>query len=456
MLVLIVLVSSTSSFSSASTRELRMCSTGFTNEMVTYTSPDRASVNSIKGERALLTASKTSMSAHDGTRRLDFFVFRKDLCNSFPLFEDSCNHHLHRSPSEVHVICIYSEDCILPCLFPPSSEEVFFQWYKQGTLIYSFLEDEDESVYSSISVFTDEVSHGNASLLLHVSNIKSRGRYKCVVNTTKSVQESYIIVKVEAPIHGIAIEVSLTEHLQCSSHGVYPAPLLKWSTEPSIASNSLQAVTRIRATNNLYSIESTVKKMYTNSNLTYICSITSKYSLQSWRASLLQTEMSVNYGEKLVIPCMAPKNLKNLTLTWTFISQNKRTDVLTYFSQTQRIKNHWDDRAELDLNKALMGDGSLYLNNLGSKHSGTYTCTYTGSQVKHIVQTLVSQTGNSGSKLWMVAITVAITVAALILLCVIFYIYRKYKGNSVEELQAEIKPLANHKKGESSAGKSLQ
>ncbi|XP_060752100.1 CD276 antigen homolog isoform X5 [Tachysurus vachellii] len=386
MLVLIVLVSSTSSFSSASTRELRMCSTGFTNEMVTYTSPDRASVNSIKGERALLTASKTSMSAHDGTRRLDFFVFRKDLCNSFPLFEDSCNHHLHRSPSEVHVICIYSEDCILPCLFPPSSEEVFFQWYKQGTLIYSFLEDEDESVYSSISVFTDEVSHGNASLLLHVSNIKSRGRYKCVVNTTKSVQESYIIVKVE--------------------------------------------------------------------------------------------EMSVNYGEKLVIPCMAPKNLKNLTLTWTFISQNKRTDVLTYFSQTQRIKNHWDDRAELDLNKALMGDGSLYLNNLGSKHSGTYTCTYTGSQVKHIVQTLVSQTGNSGSKLWMVAITVAITVAALILLCVIFYIYRKYKGkskdswqdhnqqdaemqtmhegNSVEELQAEIKPLANHKKGESSAGKSLQ
>ncbi|KAK2823358.1 hypothetical protein Q7C36_019958 [Tachysurus vachellii] len=218
--------------------------------------------------------------------------------------------------------------------------------------------------------------------------------------------------------------------------------------------------------------------MYTNSNLTYICSITSKYSLQSWRASLLQTEMSVNYGEKLVIPCMAPKNLKNLTLTWTFISQNKRTDVLTYFSQTQRIKNHWDDRAELDLNKALMGDGSLYLNNLGSKHSGTYTCTYTGSQVKHIVQTLVSQTGNSGSKLWMVAITVAITVAALILLCVIFYIYRKYKGkskdswqdhnqqdaemqtmhegNSVEELQAEIKPLANHKKGESSAGKSLQ
>lgn len=105
--------------------------------------------------------------------------------------------------------------------------------------------------------------------------------------------------------------------------------------------------------------------------------------------------MSVHYGEKLVIPCMAPKNLKNLTLTWTFISQNKQTDILTYFSQTKRIKNHWDDRAELDLNKALMGDGSLYLNNLGSKHSGTYTCTFTGSQVKHIVQTLVNTSAST-------------------------------------------------------------
>lgn len=82
-------------------------------------------------------------------------------------------------------------------------------------------------------------------------------------------------------------------------------------------------------------------------------------------------------------------NLKNLTLTWSFISRNTNTDILTYYSQTQRIKNHWDDQAELDLNKTLMGDGSLYLNNICSKHSGTYTCTLTGYQAKHIVQTLV-------------------------------------------------------------------
>ncbi|XP_017343849.1 uncharacterized protein hhla2a.1 isoform X2 [Ictalurus punctatus] len=373
---------------------------------------------------------------------------------------------------DAHVTCIYSENCILPCSFPPSTEEVVFQWYKQGTLIYSFLEDEDESHNSNISVFTDEVSHGNASLLLEDSSIKSRGRYKCVVNTTKAVQESDVIVKVEAPIKGIAIRVSPTENVQCSSHGVYPAPLLKWSTVPSFAPTSLQAVTRISAdSNDLYSIESTLKKMSTNSNLTYICRITSKYSSQSWRASLLQTEMAVNYGQPLVIPCMAPKNLKNLTINWTFISMNMHTDILTYYSRTHRVKNHWDDQAELDLNKTLMGDGSLYLNNLESKHSGTYTCTFTGSQVKYIVQTLVkigaskavSQTGNSGSKLWVLAIIVA----ALVLLCVIFYIYRKCKGKSkhsgqdhqqdtemqamhegnlVDELPAENKPLAEHNK----------
>lgn len=98
---------------------------------------------------------------------------------------------------DAHVICIYSEDCILPCTFPPSAEDVVFQWYKQGMLLYSFVEDEGKTVKSNISVFTDEVSQGNASLLLVNSSIKSRGRYKCVVNTTMAAQESEVIVKVE-------------------------------------------------------------------------------------------------------------------------------------------------------------------------------------------------------------------------------------------------------------------
>ncbi|KAI5099799.1 hypothetical protein C0J45_10351, partial [Silurus meridionalis] len=334
---------------------------------------------------------------------------------------------------DAHVTCIYSEDCILPCTFPPSLEGVVFQWYKQETLIFSFLEDKDESVHSDISVFTDEVSHGNASLLLEDSSIRSRGQYKCVVNTTKSVWESNVIVKVEAPISGITIGVIPTQHVQCSSHGVYPAPLLKWSTDPSLARTSPQAVTRMSAdSNDLFSIVSTLKKMSTNLNLTYICSITSKYSLQSWRASLLQTEMTVHFGQHLVIPCMAPKNIKNLTLTWTFISMNTHTDILTYYSETQRIQYYWADQGELDLYKALMGDGSLYLKYLGSKHSGTYVCTFTGFQVIHIVQTLVknnvakaiSQADSSGFKLWMAALIVA----AVALPCVIYCIYNKCKG----------------------------
>ncbi|XP_046717654.1 V-set domain-containing T-cell activation inhibitor 1-like isoform X2 [Silurus meridionalis] len=240
----------------------------------------------------------------------------------FGIFLMIQSHRQSKIP-DAHVTCIYSEDCILPCTFPPSLEGVVFQWYKQETLIFSFLEDKDESVHSDISVFTDEVSHGNASLLLEDSSIRSRGQYKCVVNTTKSVWESNVIVKVEAPISGITIGVIPTQHVQCSSHGVYPAPLLKWSTDPSLARTSPQAVTRMSAdSNDLFSIVSTLKKMSTNLNLTYICSITSKYSLQSWRASLLQTEMTVHFGQHLVIPCMAPKNIKNLTLTWTFINSS--------------------------------------------------------------------------------------------------------------------------------------
>lgn len=81
-----VLVSVTSSSFSASTREWRMCRTGFTDEMVTYSSPDRASVNSTNGARALLTASKTSRSDHVGTRCLDALSSVRTCNNNYLLF----------------------------------------------------------------------------------------------------------------------------------------------------------------------------------------------------------------------------------------------------------------------------------------------------------------------------------------------------------------------------------
>ncbi|XP_072515217.1 HERV-H LTR-associating protein 2 [Salminus brasiliensis] len=333
---------------------------------------------------------------------------------------------------DVHVTCIYSEDCILPCSFPSSDDKVLIQWYQQEELIYSFQEDEAEPDDSSISLFTDEVSNGNASLLLKDSRTKNRGRYKCTVKTSKTVEESYVIVKVEAPISRISIETNPTGYVQCSTHGVFPAPVLTWSTEPQVS--SLQPVTRMSAdSDGLYSVDSTLKKQ--SSPLTYICTIISKYSSQTWKASLLQTEIAGKDGQDLIIPCVAPKKMKNFNLTWTFAKTGKNKDILTYNSQTRTIVNHWDSDAEVELDKAQMGDGSLYLDDLeGSKYSGNYTCMFSGPQVKYTVQTsvnidssqAVAQTGKSKSNLWVLAVVVA----GVALLGVLYYIYRKYRGKS--------------------------
>ncbi|KAL7847430.1 hypothetical protein AOLI_G00221480 [Acnodon oligacanthus] len=361
---------------------------------------------------------------------------------------------------DVDVTCIYSEDCILPCSFPPTDDAVVIQWYQQEKLIYSFRQDEEEPDDSSVSLFTDEVSKGNASLLLKDSSVQSRGRYKCVINATNTVKESFVILKVEAPISRISLEASPTGQLQCSSHGLYPSPLLTWSTDPS--TGNLQSRTRISAdSSGLYSVESTLQKVNKSSPLTYICTITSKYSSQSWKASLLQTETVGKNGQELVIPCMAPKNLKNFTLTWTFTKRNKNKHILTYHSQTHSVINQWKEEAELDMDKARSGDGSLYLDdNEVSRHAGKYTCTFSGPRVTYTVQTSVSvsasstaaQEEQSKSKLWVLAVVVA----ALAVLGVLYYLYRKYAGNSeaseedtemqavkgkTEELPAEIRPL---------------
>ncbi|XP_066507777.1 HERV-H LTR-associating protein 2 [Hoplias malabaricus] len=356
---------------------------------------------------------------------------------------------------DVHITCIYSEDCILPCSFPSTDEKVFIQWYQQGKLIYSFPEDddededEDEPEDSNMSLFSDEISNGNASLLLKDSSVKSRGQYKCMVNTTKSVEECLVIVKVEAPINEISIEVSSSGQVQCSSHSVYPSPVLIWSTQPRVS--HLKPVTRISPDfAGLYNVESTLKKLNRSGPFTYICTINPKYSSQPWKASLLQTEMVGTEGQDLVIPCIAPKNLKNFNLTWTFTKTSKSKDILTYSSQTDKVINHWDDHADMKQHKVRSGDGSLYMDDTeGLKHSGEYTCTFSGPKFKYIVQTSVSfsasrsaaQTGSSESKLWILAVVVAI----LALLCVLYFMYRKYRGKTKKNSGQDTEMQAVHK-----------
>uniref|UniRef100_A0A673WHV8 Ig-like domain-containing protein n=1 Tax=Salmo trutta TaxID=8032 RepID=A0A673WHV8_SALTR len=227
----------------------------------------------------------------------------------------------------------------------------------------------------------DQLSRGNASLHLSQCGIKDRGRYRCQVNSTLGQQESFIIMKVEG---------YKNREIQCLSKDIFPAPRVQWSTLPPKA--NLRSTTHMAPnTEGLYSVQSKLR-MFGNTP-TYVCTVNSTYGSQSWKSSLQKGELTGEAGRELSIPCMAPHNLQNFSLTWTFTRTNEPTVILNYDSRPRRTSNLWEGRTRLEHDQVLMGNGSLLLcNPENQEHTGTYTCIFSGFQSSHVEQTQVNIT----------------------------------------------------------------
>ncbi|KAK6316793.1 hypothetical protein J4Q44_G00121930 [Coregonus suidteri] len=352
---------------------------------------------------------------------------------------------------DTHVTCLFSEDCVLPCSFKPSGNEII-SWYRQKVLLLSHSQQGGDQPdqppkdhRTRMYLLQDQLSRGNASLHLSQCGIKDRGRYSCLVNSTLGQQESFVIMKVEAPIKMVTMEISKNREIQCLSKDIFPAPRVQWSTLPPKA--NLRSTTHMAPnTEGLYSVQSKLR-MFENT-LTYVCTINSTYGSQSWKSSLQEGELIGEAGRDLSIPCMAPQNLQNFSLTWTFTRTNDESNViLSYDSLTRRTSNLWESRVGLEQDQVLMGDGSLLLHNPESQeHTGTYTCTFSGFQNRHMVQTQVTirstlqrsltenmpnaggqaeRTGKSHSKMWVIAVVVAVVAAVTTALL----LYRKQRAN---------------------------
>uniref|UniRef100_A0A8C7UQU8 Ig-like domain-containing protein n=1 Tax=Oncorhynchus mykiss TaxID=8022 RepID=A0A8C7UQU8_ONCMY len=261
----------------------------------------------------------------------------------------------------------------------------------------------------------DQLSRGIASLHLSQCGIKDRGRYRCLVNSTLGQQESFVIMKVEG---------YLNREIQCLSKDIFPAPRVQWSTLPP--KDNLRPITHMGPnTEGLYFFQSTLR-MFENT-LTYICTVNSTYGSQSWRSSLQERALIGEAGKELSIPCIAPQNLQNFSLTWTFTRTNDPTVILSYDSRTRRTSNLWEGRAGLKPDQVLTGDGSLLLHNPESREqTGTYTCTFTGLQSRHMVQTQVNIRSRSHHfQMLVIVVVVAVVVAAVI---TALLLYRKLRG----------------------------
>uniref|UniRef100_A0A3Q2FUF5 HERV-H LTR-associating 2b, tandem duplicate 1 n=1 Tax=Cyprinodon variegatus TaxID=28743 RepID=A0A3Q2FUF5_CYPVA len=276
------------------------------------------------------------------------------------------------------------------------------------------------------SISPQQISDGNATLILRRGVPKDRGTYRCHVKTSGGDAPLFVFA---APIRGLFLErsrLSGYEEYKCSVDNVFPAPKVTWATEPPTFEN-LRPNTRMHIKpNGLYWVESRLRKLQGQPDLIYICKMTSSYSSSEWTTSLRQrgkprTQQEPKIagpGKDLTIRCMAPAYINFHSLYWTFTRENASTLILSYNMKTRNKVSppSWEHHVELDIYKVSFGDGSLRLMDpKHQEHSGNYTCEFFVGQNKHIEHTSSSRQSEpeEPSNWWILGVVAGVVVIAL-------------------------------------------
>ncbi|XP_007542957.1 V-set domain containing T-cell activation inhibitor 1-like [Poecilia formosa] len=189
------------------------------------------------------------------------------------------------SEADPEVSCVFRHSCLLPCQFQSGSGLVI-RWSNPSSagdsVVHSYYDGQDQlgqqnqKFQGRTSLILDQISRGNASLLLKEVKIQDEGRYKCNISSSTGYKESFINLKIDAPVSDIRIHQD-GNRITCSSEGIYPQPELTWSTEPP-SNTALQNRTTVHQTEEkLYDISSSLTGP-DGPDLTYSCSIRTRSS----------------------------------------------------------------------------------------------------------------------------------------------------------------------------------
>ncbi|XP_032408050.1 CD276 antigen-like [Xiphophorus hellerii] len=169
---------------------------------------------------------------------------------------------------------------MLPCRIELGSDPLI-HWYQDSAgdvVVHSYYDGRDQLGYQNqnfqnrTSLFQDQISRGNASLLLKEVKIQDEGRYKCYTSIRTGYKELFINLKTEAPVSDIRIHQD-GNRITCSSEGIYPQPELTWSTEPP-SNTALNESTRIQKTEDqLYDISSSLTGPDEDNDVIYSCTV---------------------------------------------------------------------------------------------------------------------------------------------------------------------------------------
>lgn len=326
---------------------------------------------------------------------------------------------------EVLVSCMFQKSCMLPCTFQAAGEEVI-HWVKGNVPVHSYyygadhLDTQHVHFRMRTSLFSDQITRGNASLKLSGSTFEDEGKYKCYASTVNGNKESFIQLKVESPVQKVDIRL-IGERITCSSGGIYPEPKLSWVTNMN---GSIHNVTNCFPDHQgLYNINSSIPVMTNRTEVVCSVSTTSGERTATLRQ---QGPVSGSSSATVSIPCGASNAaLQKFRVTWTF---NHDEPILTYDSAEptqQRVQEPWKNRVQ-----GVSELGDLQLKGLMPQHGGSYTCELRNDRETYV--TLTSLAVRSGQEIddgqkniIVIALLLVIGLAAAVAAAV--YIRRKQK-----------------------------
>ncbi|KAM8880663.1 uncharacterized protein ACB058_001055 [Synchiropus picturatus] len=294
---------------------------------------------------------------------------------------------------------------ILPCSFP-SGDDLLVHWYKErkGLAVHPYYHGQDQLDHQMdqfrgrTSLFHEQLSRGNASLLLKEVQVSDRGRYTCYTSNSRGQQESSVNLEVEAPVTKVSI-VQEGDTITCSSEGIYPQPQVTWS-------RNKPADTRIEQTEQLlYNIRSSVR---VDDEGGHTCHVR---TLRSSRRATLTTARGITLsGAEDTLDCPALKSPLT-SVTWRF-----NDSIIVQRDGHLNVSERWRDHV-----KDLSMSGSLTLQNLTLDHSGIYMCEVTNEEE---TQVKIMNVAIAGHILWQIGLSIAFVLIVALGLAALLYFFR--------------------------------
>ncbi|TKS87383.1 HERV-H LTR-associating protein 2 [Collichthys lucidus] len=308
-------------------------------------------------------------------------------------------------------VCLIMQSCILPCSFKPGDDAVI-HWVEDPdkTPVHSYYYNQDQVALQGpryrgrTSLFKDQISRGNASLLLRRTEVQDKGTYKCYTSTTTGNRELFISIDVEAPVREVNIQKK-ENIITCSSEGIYPAPKLTWSTDPP---SNVTDEGELETVQQIYNVKSSLV-LSDGVALDYSCTISNgrRARTASWYKP---TSINVSNSET-TIPCKATDPPRT-RLVWTF---NQSQVILNQTGDSPyTASERWEK-----LVKAVLESGDLTLQHLSSDHDGMYTCEQSNDEETRITNSVLRIENSSGNPALIAGVVVGVILAIIFVVLLI-------------------------------------